>query len=213
MKTDPAFQRTRENGAEFSRAGTASKVLRNALRSFLKDTKDSRMSVRLTKEMMRVIHADTTNARGSRTPMAGDITILNKFEFNENGKLASAFHVLYSGTINRVTGELSIQISEFVPANEIAGPEGASHCQLLMAAVEVDFNSGNYTLDTAESAVIALDQQPQAAQVLSAAVTPQSLNPLFLVFGVRFSQFVNGAQYPLRNGAFNALAIVDVNRV
>jgi hypothetical protein len=31
IKTDPAFQRTRENGSEFGRAGKAGKVLRTAL--------------------------------------------------------------------------------------------------------------------------------------------------------------------------------------
>ena len=31
IRTDPAFQRTRENGAEFGRAGKAGKVLRNSI--------------------------------------------------------------------------------------------------------------------------------------------------------------------------------------
>ena len=31
MRTDPAFQRTRENMAEFGRAGKAGKVLRNSV--------------------------------------------------------------------------------------------------------------------------------------------------------------------------------------
>ena len=35
IATDPAFQRTRENNAEFGRAGKAGKVLRNALRGAL----------------------------------------------------------------------------------------------------------------------------------------------------------------------------------
>ena len=32
IKSDPAYQRTRENGAEFGRAGSAGKILRTALR-------------------------------------------------------------------------------------------------------------------------------------------------------------------------------------
>jgi len=54
IATDPAFQRTRENGAEFGRAGKAGKVLRNALRSLLQNTSDSRMISRLTREMMKL---------------------------------------------------------------------------------------------------------------------------------------------------------------
>jgi hypothetical protein len=33
IANDPAFQRTRENGAEFGAAGKAGKVLRNAIRA------------------------------------------------------------------------------------------------------------------------------------------------------------------------------------
>jgi len=60
IATDPAFQRTRENGAEFGRAGKAGKYLRTALRSLLQNVSDSRMIARLVKEMMRVIKADET---------------------------------------------------------------------------------------------------------------------------------------------------------
>jgi hypothetical protein len=50
IATDPSFQRTRENGAEFSAAG---KVLRSAFRTVLLQSGDGRMPSRLTKEMMR----------------------------------------------------------------------------------------------------------------------------------------------------------------
>ncbi|HYK56953.1 MAG TPA: hypothetical protein VEV15_10835, partial [Flavisolibacter sp.] len=43
IATDPAFQRTRENNAEFGRAGKAGKALRNALRGALQKTADGRM--------------------------------------------------------------------------------------------------------------------------------------------------------------------------
>lgn len=35
--------------------------------------------------------------------------------------------------------------------------------------------------------------------------------PLFLVFGVEFYQEVNGNFYPLKNGAFDALALVVID--
>ena len=46
---------------------------------------------------------------------------------------------------------------------------------------------------------------------LANAVTPASTHPLFLVLGIEFYQEVNGQMYPLKNGAFNALALVKVN--
>ena len=60
IANDPAFQRTRENGAEFGRAGKAGKVLRNSIRQLLQNVNDSRMVSRLTKEMVKVIQMDAT---------------------------------------------------------------------------------------------------------------------------------------------------------
>jgi hypothetical protein len=213
LKTDPAFERTRENGAEFGKAGSASKVLRTALRTYLQNVKDSAMSNRLTREMVRIIRTDAVSQRGQRHVSAGDILLLKDFEFNETGKLTSTFHAPFSSVIDRVNGNLSVQIPAFVPANMIARPEGSTHMKLVMIAAEIDFVSGNYVVGAAESNLIQIGPQDEPVQTLTASVTPQSVNTLFLVFGVQFFQFVNGAQYPLRNGAFNALAIVNISRV
>jgi hypothetical protein len=45
---------------------------------------------------------------------------------------------------------------------------------------------------------------------LSSTLTPNSTMPLFLVFGIKFFQEVNGTLYALRNGTFNALQVVKV---
>src|SRR6476661_7893533 len=66
IANDPAFIRTRENGAEFGSAGKAGKALRNTLRQLLQNASDRRMVSRLTTEMMRVIQTDAVNARGER---------------------------------------------------------------------------------------------------------------------------------------------------
>ena len=64
IANDPAFQRTRENGEEFGRAGKAGKLLRNAIRAMLQNASDSRMVGRLTQKMVEVIQEDLTNPRG-----------------------------------------------------------------------------------------------------------------------------------------------------
>src|SRR5690242_16891895 len=64
IANDPAFQRTRENGAEFGRAGSAGKTLRTAFRAMLQSASDNKMVGRLTAEMVKVIQADATSARG-----------------------------------------------------------------------------------------------------------------------------------------------------
>ena len=61
IKSDPAFQRTRENGSEFGRAGSAGKVLRNALRQVVQPVADNRMVSRLTKKMIEAVKALVDN--------------------------------------------------------------------------------------------------------------------------------------------------------
>ncbi|MGZ3821630.1 MAG: hypothetical protein ACXVB6_13620, partial [Mucilaginibacter sp.] len=46
---------------------------------------------------------------------------------------------------------------------------------------------------------------------LTSTLTPGSSLPLFLVLGIEFYQEVNGEEYPLKNGSFNALSIVKVS--
>ena len=64
IANDPAFQRTRENGSEFGRAGKAGKILRTALRAVLINSADGRMVSRLTQQMIKVIQADAVSVRG-----------------------------------------------------------------------------------------------------------------------------------------------------
>ena len=53
--------------------------------------------------------------------------------------------------------------------------------------------------------------RPTAAINQVNAVTPNSTKPLFLALGVEFYQEVNGQMYPLKNGAYNPLALVQVD--
>jgi hypothetical protein len=211
IATDPAFQRTRENGAEFGRAGKAGKYLRTALRSLLQNISDSRMIARLVKEMMRVIKADETNPRGFRNVIDGEAEFLKGFEFNANSKLGTTLFASFTGAINRVTGELSVGIPSFIPVNMIAAPNGTTHFKIVSAGAEIDFESGNYTADSKTSATLPWNSNGTAVISLVNNVTANSTKPLFLALGIEFYQEVNGTMYPLKNGAFNALSLVEVS--
>ena len=211
IANDPAFQRTRENGAEFGRAGKAGKVLRTALRMLLQNISDKRMLARLTKEMVKVIKADATNPRGSRNVIDGEAELLKLFEFNSNSKLTTTLFAPFTGSINRVSGELTASIPPFVPVVMIAAPAGATHFKIVSAGTEIDFENGSFVADVKSTAETALDATPTAVINLVNAVTPNSIKPLFLALGIEFFQFVNGTMYSLKNGAFNSLALVEVN--
>lgn len=211
IKNDPNFERTRENGAEFGRAGAAGKLLRTALRALLTNISDSRMTSRLTREMVKVIQADATNIRGQRNVIDGEAELLNGFEFNLDGKLGSTFFAPFTPIIDRPSGNLSVDVPDYIPGNMIGAPQGATHFRLIAAGVEVDFEAGSYVVTTSATPEVVLGPQTEAAVTLTNAVTPASTKPLFAAFGIEFLQFVNGAYYPLKNGVYNALALVAVD--
>ena len=124
IKSDPAFQRTRENGSEFGRAGKAGKILRTALRALLLNSADGRMVSRLTQKMVKVIQADTISVRGLRNVIDGEAELLAGFEFNIRGQLGTSLFAPFVGAIDRVTGEITTDLDPFVPANMIAAPSG-----------------------------------------------------------------------------------------
>lgn len=213
IANDPKFQRTRENGAEFGRAGKAGKVLRNAIRVLLQNAKDSRVVSRLTTEMVKVIQEDQTNPRGLRNVIDGEAELLQGFDFNLNAKLGNTLYAPYTATIDRVTGDITVNLASFIPSEMIAAPGGTTHFKIVSAGAEIDFENEIYTVDKNETAQLPWDSTATAVINHVNNVTANSTKPLFLVVGVQFYQEVNSVKYSLKNGAFNALALVKVNGV
>ena len=210
IKNDPAFQRTRENGSEFGRAGKAGRLLRTSVRPLLLKAADSRMTSRMTREMVKVVKSDTSNGRGERTATDGDIELLRGFEFNQSGKLNATMYAPFTASIDRATGEATVNIPGFIPQNTFAAPGGATHMRLISAASKVNFAEETFNLATDESSEIAIGPQTEAAITLTATLPTGGQEPIFLLFGVEFLQEVNGTMYPLKNGAFNSLALVEI---
>ncbi|HEY1025156.1 MAG TPA: hypothetical protein VGE26_08335 [Sphingobacteriaceae bacterium] len=210
IATDPAFARTRENGAEFGRAGAAGKLLRKALRNLLQNAADRRVTSRLTQEMVKVVKADATSERGLRNVLDGELELLTGFEFNINGKLSTTLFAAYVATLDRVTGEAKVTIPAFTPTLGIAAPAGATHFKINIAAAAIDFELGTIESLTDSTDVEELSNVALAAQDLSVNLPVNSTHPLFLALGIEFFQEVNGQNYSLRNGAYNGLALVKI---
>lgn len=211
IKNDPAFQRTRENGAEFGRAGKAGKVLRTAFRSLSLNASDSRMASRLTQQMMQVIKADAVSNRGLRNVLDGETELLKGFDFNAQGKLGNTLYAPFSSSIDRNAGSIDLEIPAFSPLTMLAAPEGTTHFKIVSAGAEIDFEAETYVIGTSATEILPWTVADTEVISHSNAVTAASTKPLFLVVGVEFYQEVNGAMYPLKNGSYNPLAIVNVS--
>ena len=211
IASDPAFQRTRENGSEFGRAGKAGKILRTALRALLINSADGRMVSRLTQQMVKVIQADTTSIRGLRNVIDGEAELLAGFEFNIRGKLGTSLFAPFVGTIDRVTGEIKVDLAPFIPSNMIAAPSGTTHFKIISAGAEIDFEAETFVEAHSETAILPWDALLTVAISQVNMVTAASVKPLFLALGIEFYQEVNGQMYALKNGAYNPLGLVSVS--
>lgn len=209
IATDPAFVRTRENGQEFGRAGKSGKYLRGAFATLM--PKDQSVIGRLVKLLMACIKEDGVNVRGMRTVQDGKPGLLEGFDFNSNAPLSAVLKAPYTAAINRVTGAMTLTVPAFIPGNLLGYPAGATHFTLSSGAAELDFESGTIIKDSDISAMLPIDNNPTAITTLTTNVTAASTLPLFLGLGIRFYQEVNGVEYPLNNGAADALTIVKVD--
>lgn len=210
IKTDPAFQRTRENSMEFGRAGKTGKLIRLAVRALIKDA-DNRVVSRLHQQLMKVIKTDTISKRGARNAHNGDLSLLTEFEFNARSPLTANFFTPFTVTIDRTLGTVTLDIQTFTPVDNIAAPRGATHFKISSCTAEIDFINRNFTAVKDESAISAYDNTQLPAISHIHQLTPNNTKHLFLVMRLEFYQEVNGEQYKLMEGIFNSAAIIKVD--
>ena len=96
IMNDPAFQRTRENGSEFSHNAKMSQLLRRSIASLLPLAKDYRVSSRLSQTMSGIKNLDFESVRGQRKVAVGIVSesgkqLLRGFNFNANATFGSVF--------------------------------------------------------------------------------------------------------------------------
>lgn len=194
-----------------SSEGQAGKMLRTAMRNLLINSADSRMVSRLTQQMVKVIQADAVNVRGQRNVIDGEAELLLGFEFNLRGKLGTTLYAPFVGAIDRVSGEITVDIAPFIPANMIVGPSGTTHYKIISGGAEIDFENEISVVETSQTAILPWDATLTVVIAHTNQVTAASTKPLFLALGIEFFQEVNGTMYSLKNGAFNPLSLVKVS--
>ena len=210
IKKDPAFRRTRENGAEFGHVATSGKQFRRAIQNLLFDVKDRTRVPRMMQALTLVKNQDSTSNRGERKVGVGIQTpegkaLFNHFDFNENAGLDTVLQSNYA--LDTGVGELTIP--DFKPALNLSLPEGATDVALSAALLRLDFDADSAEL--IESNVEQLVVDETATDVTLTFPSPPSGTGLDYYFlKVTFFQSVNSTLYPLQNGAHNALQLIKI---
>lgn len=210
IQNDPAFERTRENGAEFGASASAGKLLRTSVRNLLMRAKDARVASRLTQAMTKIKNLDTTSSRGERKVSVGLATaegkeLLKGFNFNNKAIIGSVLFAPFS--IDNTSGE--IIFANLNPMNDIVYPSGATHVSLTSGVAKVDFETGENSIEISPTINLPIDNTT-AAQTLAPNVLPTGTGNDVKLLLIEFFQEINGNQYILKNGSYNVLSIVDV---
>ncbi|TYB76995.1 hypothetical protein ES674_09845 [Bizionia myxarmorum] len=210
IKSDPAFQRTRENNSEFANSATSGKILRRASIDIVSKTKDSKLSSRLMQAMSQVKNEDLISIRGQRNVAVGILTAAGKLPlkgFNFNRKAILMEVLLADVTLNTVTGEMVI--TNFTPDQKLRIPEGATHVEFSGGFLNLDFTTEIKDLQL--SNVVNLPINGTNTTVTLTPVAPAAGTGLsFYLLKVAFFQELNGIQYVLKNGVHNAVQILEV---
>jgi len=211
IANDPAFIRTRENGKEFGAAGSSGKLVLTALRPLLMSASDARVYSRLLRMMSFIKNLDTVSARGDRNVGVGiaspsALALIKGFDFNNRSSLRAILFKPY--TVNTVTGAITIQ--GLIPVNDIVSPQGATHITLKGGWARVDFVSGVTELQMSNVVNMPIDATPNNVALIPAGI-PAGPGTNMFVLQIEFFQEVNGLQYSLKNGAYNALSVVEAS--
>lgn len=213
IMNDPNFQRTRENGAEFGRAGMSGKLFRRTFAPAVGKSKDRLMASRLHRLMVRIERTDVINKRGHRSVANGDLRLLEDFEFNAKSGFGKQLYENTVVTVDRVTGACSVEIPEFAPATQLMAPESATHFQFTIAAAVIDFENGSSTVEELDSAMLPYGVATNPEVLLNVNLPAESTLPLFVMMKVAYFMESGTEKYPLFNGSYSAATVVLVDTI
>ncbi len=210
IQSDPAFERTRENNNEFGSSATSGKILRRAIVDLVSNAKDNKLASRVTQLMTQVKNFDLTSARGSRNVATGIITPEGKLPFrgfNFNRKSSLTEVLLSDYNLDTTTGEVTI--NNFTPIQKLVVPTGATHVEFTAGFLNLDFETLEKDFQLSNVEVLPINGTT-ATITLTPAAPATGTGQNFYLLKVAFFQEINNIQYPLKNGTFNALQILEV---
>jgi hypothetical protein len=195
---------------EFSTIAKASKLFRDAIAVMIRKAADGDLNNRLMSVFAKIKNLDGISSRGKRQVYIGleaaeAKTLLKGFDLNGRSKLRSVLSAPY--VLDPLTG--GVTISDLIPAEMLHAPQHATNVSVQTAMLNLNFETTESAI--AYSAAVNLPLNLIAAtQTLIPVGVPAGTGPAFYFLLIEFFQEINGVQYPLNNGNFNALALLDV---
>ncbi|TNE78936.1 MAG: hypothetical protein EP332_12715 [Bacteroidetes bacterium] len=210
IKSDPRFQRTRENMAEFGQSAKMGAELRKLLAPVIQKIKDPRMANRLTAKVREAINADVSHPRGERLLQDGDLSLLQDFDFNVLSPFSTTYFGSHARSIDRATGDVDVTVPVFDPEDYLQAPTESTHFRFVVGILEWDISGAASKLVVERSSYLPKNAATTADIVLSGSITANTTKPILVVLGVEFAQQLNSVNYALADSGFMAARVVAV---
>lgn len=210
IENDPEFRRTRENGKEFGHIARTGKLFRRAIIDLLAEVKDDTLVPRLVRRLSKIKNLDSTSPRGERQVAIGlateeGKTLLRGFDFNKEAPMDA----VVKREINLDPDTGTITLEDLVPQKHIAYPQGATHVSFRSGALNINMATEEATMEVSPEVDTAINEETGTITLVPNTIPTGDGNQMYFLL-VEFYQEMNGEMYPLNNGAFNALSIVEV---
>lgn len=210
IMNDSNFARTRENMSEFSEVAKSNKLMRNSFGYLLEKYKDSKMQARLTSKLYEVLRNDTVSDRGERSiaigiGTEGGVDVMRGFDFNARAPLSS---VLFDGfTLDMEASTLTL--TDVVLGRGLKFPAAATDFNIRLIESVIRFEGGNF--ETHESNVVTGKTYGTTLNGVLSFESPLTMQgQRYFLLVIEYLQEVNGNLYPLNNGAFNVVNLLDM---
>ncbi len=191
--------RAMECAAEFGRSGKGTRLLLTAFGSLLKVRKELHQASRLNARMLKVLQSDPVNGRGERIVPAGDMTLLEGFDFYNKKPLLRLLMAPFHASIDRVAGHCTIHVPGFDALEGIRYDGNYTHLVFIAGSAVLDFDRENFMLDTVRTECLDIRQPIEVT--LQTLIPARCKQPVVLALGLEFYQVVNGQSYIMsRNG-------------
>lgn len=206
IMNDAAYQRTRENLAEFAQAASAAKLLKDAFREITLRARDIRTHNRIYSQALKVLKTDLVSDRGERKVENGDTSLFVGFQFSSNSIMEATVYAQYG--IQSDGADVIVTFDPFVPAKYLASPQGATDFRIFLVGAAAGFISGESSTSMVSSPVHKIDIDPLDDLVLTLPKQTGTDTHQFYALGIEYLQEVNGKLYTLNNGAHNAAKMI-----
>jgi hypothetical protein len=159
--------------------------------------------------MHKIAKSDVMSEYGFRCANAGDVSLLEGFDYNHLLGFDGALPVKPTHSMDATTGTLHLHVPACTVEYKTEFPETATHFRIVSCAAALDFNRQCFVNDVSESDYLPLDEKLPAID-LSHAITVTPGQVMVHTIGIVFYTVSEGKMERLRGGA---LKIVQVARV